>query len=452
MARTNPHARTAPVAPASFLDGLRHFLTPAVWRQAHRALRPHGGRRWRARPLLLVLLTLTWCAGDSLPERFETARAFYAACHPRRRRPGRTAEGLSKALARVPAPALRAVAAAVRARLRRVFAGRLAVDGFVPLGCDGSRLACPRSAELERRLGQAGREHRAPLLWVTAVVHLPLGLPWAWRLGKGTASERGHLLRLLPALPPEALLVADAGYAGYEVRAALLTAGVAFLIRVGPGAALYVAERSALNRYREGPVWYWPLWAQRAGRRPLAVRLLRVRGRRADVWLLTAVPEARRPRATAGKSYRWRWENEGLFRTYKRTLGKVKLAGRTVAAAHREAEGSLLAVQLLLAQGAAALPAGSAARPVRPSARKVLLAIRAEVRDVAGAYLARRRGAYGERLRQARWGWRRRRANRVRRPWPGRAEHRPPEGPQVRKVGADLKGLLAQVLAEQETG
>jgi hypothetical protein len=29
---------------------------------------------------------------------------------------------------------------------------------------------------------------------VTALVHLRTGLLWGWRLGKGTASERGHLL------------------------------------------------------------------------------------------------------------------------------------------------------------------------------------------------------------------------------------------------------------------
>ena len=32
--------------------------------------------RWQIQPLLFVLLTMTWCTGDSLPERFETARAF----------------------------------------------------------------------------------------------------------------------------------------------------------------------------------------------------------------------------------------------------------------------------------------------------------------------------------------------------------------------------------------
>ena len=44
-----------------------------------------------------------------------------------------------------------------------------------------------------------------------------------------------------------------------------------------------------------------------------------------------------------------------FFRTYKRTLGKVKLQSRTVALVHREVEGSLLAVQLLLTQGTFAL-------------------------------------------------------------------------------------------------
>ena len=38
-------------------------------------------------------------------------------------------------------------------RLAQVFATLFLIDGFMPLGCDGSRLACPRSQQLERRLG-----------------------------------------------------------------------------------------------------------------------------------------------------------------------------------------------------------------------------------------------------------------------------------------------------------
>ena len=192
---------SAPVELESFLDCLRYFLTPQVWKQVLTVCHPAKASRWHAQPLVLVLLTLTWCAGESLPERFETARAFYVALYQKRRRPGTTCEGFQKALARVPMLALRRIACAVRSRLASVFAARFQVDGFIPIGCDGSRLACPRSAALEQRLGGGSKDDAPPMLWVTALVHLSLGLLWSWRLGNGTASEREHLRHLLATLP-----------------------------------------------------------------------------------------------------------------------------------------------------------------------------------------------------------------------------------------------------------
>jgi hypothetical protein len=194
-------------------------------------------------------------------------------------------------------------------------------------------------------------------LWVTAVLHLGLGVLWSWRLGTGNANEREHLRLLLHTLPRGALLVADAGYVGYELLARLQAAGLAFLVRLSSRAPLYVPDKSMLKHYCEGLVYYWPQKAQKNDLPPLPVRLLRIRGDKTDVWLMTNVVEEQRlPKRTAGKFYRWRWRNEGLFRTYKRTLGKLKLMSRTVAQVHREVEGSLLATQLLLAQGALALP------------------------------------------------------------------------------------------------
>jgi hypothetical protein len=464
--------------PQSFLQCLGHFLTPHVCKQAQRAARRRRGWRWQTQPLVFVLLCLTWCAGDSLPERFETARAFYVAVHQRRRRPGKTFAGFEKALGRLPVPVLRAVAAAVRRRLAQVFARRLWVDGFIPLGCDGSRLACPRSAELERRLrlgqkpkrkkskqepapaalpGAAGqspastkaRAAGTPQLWVTAVLHLGLGVVWSWRLGGGAASERDHLRRLLDTLPRGALLVADAGYVGYELMAALHDAGLAFLLRLSSRAPLYVANRSALRKTREGMVCYWPWKMQQQDLPPLPVRLWRVRGAKGDIWLITNIlDESSLPRHSASKFYRWRWRNEGLFRTYKRTLGKVKLMSRTVAQVHREAEGSLLATQMLLAQGALALPAKAAGQAAPPSARKVLLEIRAEIRNVVGMYLGPRQAkTYAQRLAQAHWGERRQRTSKVRRRWPGRQDHKPPGPPKILKMGTILKDQAAKTLA-----
>jgi uncharacterized protein YjeT (DUF2065 family) len=102
-------AAPAAGAPQSFLNCLGYILTPQVWKQAQQAAGRRRALRWQRQPLILVLLVMTWCAGDSLPERFETARAFYVACHQRRRRPGKTFPGFEKALGKMPLRVLRAV-------------------------------------------------------------------------------------------------------------------------------------------------------------------------------------------------------------------------------------------------------------------------------------------------------------------------------------------------------
>src|SRR5262245_56653487 len=144
--------------PRTLRHSLRNFLTPALWKQARKAHpRRRAQPRWALPPLVMALLCLTWATGQSTAERFETAKGFVAACLPKRRLPGQTAAGFHRALARLPLPVLRAVAAALRGRLLRLLAPGWRVAGFVPLGCDGTRLECPRTEELERRLGQAGK-------------------------------------------------------------------------------------------------------------------------------------------------------------------------------------------------------------------------------------------------------------------------------------------------------
>ena len=96
---------------------------------------------------------------------------------------------------------------------------------------------------------------------------------------------------------------------------------------------------------------------------------------------MTNVPASQMSIAQATSFYRLRWENEGLFRSYKRTLKKVQLLGRTVRSVHRKAYGSLLACQLLLAQGAWALQkARDRASAVVPcSPRQLLVEVRKEL-------------------------------------------------------------------------
>src|SRR5437868_2928113 len=163
----------------SLVEILREFLTPALWKQAHRVRRrtqKKSSPRWMVQPLVLMLLLMTWSHGDSQADRFECAKAYCQVCLQRRRNPGKTVQGFQKALARLPLAVLRTLAAGVRVVLAARLADQWFVEGFVPIGCDGSRVECPRTTELEERMGQAGKDTSAPTLWLTALVHLRWGV------------------------------------------------------------------------------------------------------------------------------------------------------------------------------------------------------------------------------------------------------------------------------------
>jgi hypothetical protein len=419
------------------------FLTPQVWKQAHQAHPPKkAAARWDLRPLVMVLLLMTWTTGNSENERFETARAFYVACRQHDKRPGKTLQGFQQALAQLPLPVLHTLFAGVRASLQQAFHRYWRNDGFLVLACDGSRLECPRSAALEKCLGRSGKNGSAPMLMVSALVLLPAGLLWSWAVGPGHASEHDLLRQALPTLPRNTLLVADAFYQGYALYQDLLRAGASFLVRLSSKSQLYTDERRPLQQFREGLVWYWPEKAQDQGQPPLRLRLIRVRGpKQQDVWLLTDVRDRQRlGRRRAAEIYRWRWQVEGVFRTYKRTLPKIKLCSRTEARVYREAEVSLLGLQLLLAQGAARRRWDGEAVIVVGSPRQQLLRLRGEITTTIGARLGpRQQRWYRERLAQVRAGGTRRK---VRRKWPRRKDHKAPKPPKIRVLPRRLKARM----------
>jgi hypothetical protein len=106
-----------------------------------------------------------------------------------------------------------------------------------------------------------------------------------------------------------------------------------------------------------------------------------------------------------------------------------------------------------VAQGALALPTTSTSKVVLPSARKVLLEIRAEIRNVTGMYLGPRQAqTYFDRLAQARWHDRHQRSSKIRRRWPGRQDHKPPGPPKILKMGTILKDKMAKTLAMAQAG
>jgi hypothetical protein len=278
------------------------------------------------------------------------------------------------------------------------------------------------------------------MLYVTTLVLLPAGLLWSWCVGPGTASELVHLQQMLSTLPRSTLLVGDAYYLGYDLYANIVNSNASFLMRLSSKAYLYTDPRQSLTQYRQGLVWYWPQDAQKRGRPPLRLRLIRVRGKKGkDVWLLTSVLESERlSRQQAAEIYRWRWRSEGVFRTYKRTLPKLKLWSRTEALVYREAEVSLLALQLLLVQGIRRR-AGSIVVVCGP--RQTLLRLRGDITTTIGSRLGPRQlRRYRLRLEQIRRGGP---GRKVRRKWPRRRDHKPPKPPHVRVLPARLKAKMS---------
>src|SRR5208337_1604372 len=295
---------------------------------------------------------------------------------------------LKTRLFRLPMPVWWAFCDAVRSRVFHLLADRMTMEGWFPLGCDGSRIECPRTEELEQRLGKS-KGQAAPTLWVIALVSLTTGVLWSWRLGTSKTGERRYLIDQLEALPQavlqSVLLVCDAGYVGYDLFAHLLLQQSSFLIRLSSQAQLYSQEMVKVEGFTEGEFWYWTDDAEKKSKLPLRVRVIRVaaRKRKNDVWLVTNVLDPKRlPAGLAARFYRMRWESECFFRTYKRVVKDVRLVSRTVPMVVREAEISLLACQLLLGQGALALKVGGkrAGRDeLKCSAAEVLREIRREL-------------------------------------------------------------------------
>lgn len=161
----------------------------------------------------------------TLQERFTSARECLVEMFPGSRRPGETYTGfmkaLRKALGRQPASD-DPLQTWLRERHERMAGRWWRRHGWVAFAADGSRVEVPRTAANQKALGCAGRDKSGPQLAVTTLYHVGTGLPWSWRIGPGTDGERKHLQEMLGCLPGEALLIADAGFTGYDLLREIL--------------------------------------------------------------------------------------------------------------------------------------------------------------------------------------------------------------------------------------
>jgi hypothetical protein len=242
------------------------------------------------------------------------------------------------------------------------------VAGFILLGVDGSRFQLARTQSLQaayapkKKKKETKRKYKkrvqryktkqaekarqkkseSPQLWLTLLWHVGTGLPYNWRIGPSDSSEREHAQSMFKELARKALIVADAGFIGYDFWLSMLEAKVDFLVRVGGNVTL-LRELGYSCKERGDTVYLWPKDKQKT-HPPLVLRLIRVHDGRSPLFLVTNLESEKLSDEAAVEVYRRRWGIEVFFRTLKQTFDRRKLRSKSEANVPLELEWSLIAL------------------------------------------------------------------------------------------------------------
>jgi hypothetical protein len=371
-----------------------------------------------------------WVAGKTLDEQFSAARRIVKFIRPHWN---------------VPVSYSGFVAAQVRwwpwvgplliARLRpdEEFAGAAwRVRGWLVLAVDGSRFECPRTTNNEQGLGCAGRDKTSPQIFQTLLQHVGTGLPWDFRLGPGTDSERRHLDDMLADLPEHTLLTADAGFISYDLCSQLIDAGQRFVLRIGGNKTLIENLEEGESR-GEDIVFLWPQNSQ--SRPPLKLR--RICFESSGGWPVVLITNVLDPEVLRDEDsreiYQSRWGIEVYFRHLKQTMGFTAVHSRTPATALNEQHWKLISFWLLQRITLThQLAAGQ--NPRRFSAAQA----RREIRDVLQLLQQGRGGkSIARRCLRAQIDTYHRRGPKETRVWPRKKNDKPPQPPKTRPAKAN---------------
>lgn len=413
----------------------RRLLSAEVWRSFMGQVGAEGDARTRWRPKYVVLcwVLMSWGAAATLGERFRLARDAIGALFADRRRPGDSMQSVVKAGGKLTSGAFLWLWRILRLRLARRLGRAWHWHGWTVFAVDGSRIETPRTRANERGLGCAGRDKSGPQWWVTVLVHLPSRLFWSWRQGPAASSERHHLRDMLNELPADALLLADAGFVGFDLLSALVCNGTDFLIRCGANLTLLIDDARAHCETigAEQRVTLWPLEQRR--RKPLTLRLITLKTGAKSIHLLTNVRDPTRlPRRIAGELYAARWGVELHYRALKQTLGRRRLQSRTPASGALELAGNILGLGLLQAHAAWLLRGESKRASVAQLLRVLRAAVEALVYQCgSGWFVARARAALRDTYA--------RRTSKRARDWPHKKTNKPPGSPKLRRMTTDEK-------------
>jgi hypothetical protein len=329
----------------------------------------HGNVGWEPMQLIVLAVLWSWSERSTLTKAFEDAAQLAHAMF------GSVAvttyQGFTGALRSYTGQLLPQLWSHTQRMMEQSAAQYWRIGCWLALAVDGSRLSTPRTRSNEqafaiknhghgkkaqrrckwknkRRRSKPISEPVKPQIWLTLIWHMGLKLPWCWRTGPSTASERGHLLELLQqtVFPIKTLFCGDAGFIGYLFWRGILDRGHSFLIRVG--ANVHLLKNLGTARQRGNLVYLWPNEMARKKQPPLVLRLLEFQGPRGKIYLVTNVLSERAlSLQQAGQLYRLRWGIELQFRTLKQTFRRSKLRSRTADNALVELDWSLVGLALV---------------------------------------------------------------------------------------------------------
>jgi len=305
-----------------------------------------GGWAWVAEVLVVSAVLMVWQGAKTLTERFEAVRDSLVEMFPGRRI-GRSYQGWIKALLRSSLCLLGWLSDRLRGRLQEWAGAYWTREGWLAFTVDGSRVEAPRTAANQQQLGCAGRDKSPPQLFLTVLYHMGTGLPWDFQVGPGSDSERAHLRAMLWRLPAAALIVADAGFVGYDLLRTILQSGRHFLIRVGRNVRL-LEQLGYVKVEDDGTVYLWPQAQRQDGQPPMVLRLMRFHSGKSPVFLLTSVrDEGQLSEKQASVLYRMRWGVEMFFRAMKQTLSRRKMCSASPRKARCELQWTVLGLWVL---------------------------------------------------------------------------------------------------------
>jgi Transposase DDE domain len=402
---------------------IREFL-PAQWFSRWRLIQ---GILWTPQRIVWMALLMCWSAEQALTDRFDEACGILHSLFPNWRL-GVSYTGWYEAQARWITVLQPALAQRLRQQMQQR-AGRYQTrEGWWAFAVDGSRFECPRTAANKADLGCAGKVRTAPQLFLTMMWHMGTGLPWDFRIGPGTASERRHLEAMLTDLPAKALLVADAGFTGYDLYTRILQSRRSFLLRVGSNVRL-LKKLGVMEQEDASTVYLWP--DNRKSRPPLVLRLIVIRRKKKAIYLVSNESEEALSQHSAALLYEMRWGVEVFFRSCKQTLEKRTMRSRTAESARCELTWAVFGVWLLGLMSVAGI-IKSGKDPLRWSVARARQRVRKAMRQAGKPRRRGRQHTLLEELAEATQDDYQRQGSKKARNWPRKKKEKPPGAPKIR--------------------